>query len=212
MAKHYHHIIVLILAVVFVAACASTPTSTSPSAAMPPTPTVTVTVPTSPPPTVAPTVAPPTEPASTDTPAPPTIAPSTPPASSGTPEGGVDQVVGTVVRFSAGSTSVEVTIDEDNPAVRDFFSMLPLTLTLEEFAGREKIAYLPRELAHAGSPGSDPEDGDLIYYVPWGNIGFYYNTAGIGYSDQTIHLGTYDASLEQLEQLEGQDVIVEVVR
>jgi hypothetical protein len=35
---------------------------------------------------------------------------------------------------------------------------------------------------------------------------------GIGYSDQTIHLGTYDASLEQLEQLEGQDVIVEVVR
>jgi hypothetical protein len=50
---------------------------------------------------------------------------------------------------------------EDNPAVCYFLSMLPLTLTLEEFAGREKIAYLPRELAHAGSPGSDPEDGDL---------------------------------------------------
>jgi hypothetical protein len=212
MAKHYHNIIVLILAVVFVAACASTPTPTSPSAAVPPTPTATVAVPTSPPPTVVPSVAPPTEPASTDTPAPPTIAPSPPPASSGTPDGSVDQVVGNVVRFSAGETSVEVTIYQDNPAVRDFLSMLPLTLTLEEFAGREKIAYLPRELAHAGSPGSDPEDGDLIYYVPWGNLGFYYNTAGIGYSDQTIHLGTYDASLDQLEQLEGQDVIVEVVR
>ncbi len=212
MAKPYHHLIVLILAVVFIAACASTPTSTSPSAAMPPTPTVTGTVPTSPPPTVAPTVAPPTEPASTDTPAPPTIATSTPPASSGTPARGVDQVVGTVVRFSAGSTSVEVTIGEDNPAVRDFLSMLPLTLTLEEFAGREKIAYPPRELAHAGSPGSDPEDGDLIYYVAWGNLGFYYNAAGIDYSDQTIHFGTYDASLEQLEQLEGPNVSVEVVR
>lgn len=142
-----------------------------------------------------------------------TSAPVTPPSSSsGTPGGGTNQAVGTVVRFTAGSTSVEVTIDQDNPAVRDFLSMLPLTLTLEEFAGREKIAYLPRELAHAGSPGSDPEDGDLIYYVPWGNIGFYYNTAGIGYSDQTIHLGTYDASLDQLEQLEGQDVIIEVVR
>ncbi len=35
---------------------------------------------------------------------------------------------------------------------------------------------------------------------------------GIGYSDQTIHLGTYDASLEQLEQLERPDVSVEVVR
>lgn len=115
------------------------------------------------------------------------------------------------MRFSRGSASVEVTLGEDNPAVRDFLSMLPLTLMLEEFNGREKIAYLPRELAHAGSPGSDPEDGDLIYYIPWGNLGFYYNTGGIGYSDQTIHLGTYDASLEQLEQLEGQEVTVEVV-
>jgi len=212
MTKLYHQIIALILTVVFVAACASTPMPASPPTAVPPTPTVTVAAPTSPPPTVTPTAVPPTEPASTDTPAPPTIAPSLPPASSETPDGDVNQVVGTVVRFSAGSTSVEVTIDEDNPAVRDFLSMLPLTLTLEEFAGREKIAYLPHELAHAGSPGSDPEDGDLIYYVPWGNIGFYYNTAGIGYSDQTIHLGTYDASLDQLEQLESQDVIVEVVR
>jgi hypothetical protein len=116
------------------------------------------------------------------------------------------------VRFTGGSTSVDVTIGEDNPAVRDLLSMLPLTLTLEEFNGREKIAYPPRKLAHAGSPGSDPEDGDLIYYTPWGNLGFYYNTSGIGYSDQTIHLGTYQASLEQLTQLEGQPVTVEVVR
>ena len=185
------------------------PGTTAPPASVPSTSTELPVTPTSPPPSVAP----PTEPARTDTPAPPTIVPSTPPASSsGTPDGGVAQVVGSVVRFSAGSTSVEVTIGEDNPAVRDFLSMLPLTLTLEEFAGREKIAYLPRELAHAGSPGFDPEAGDLIYYVPWGNLGFYYNTAGIGYSDQTIHLGTYDASLDQLEQIEGQDVIVEVVR
>ena len=175
---------------------------------MPRPPIATVGVPTSSPPTVAPA-----KPARTDSPASPTIAPSAPPAaSSETPDGDVEQVVGTVVRFSAGSTSVEVAIGEDNPAVRDFLSMLPLTLTLEEFNGREKIAYLPRKLAHAGSPGSDPENGDLIYYVPWGNLGFYYNTAGINYSDQTIHLGTYDASLDQLGQLEGQDVIVEVVR
>ena len=138
--------------------------------------------------------------------------PSPPAPASGTPGGGAGQVVGTVVRFSAGSTSVEVTIDQDNPAVRDFLSMLPLTLTLEELAGKEKIAYLPRRLAHGGSPGSDPEDGDLIYYIPWGNLGFYYDAAGIGYSDQTIHLGTYNASRAQLAQLEGQPVTVEVVR
>jgi hypothetical protein len=88
--------------------------------------------------------------------------------------------------------------------------MLPLTITVEEFAGREKTSYLPRELRHRGSPGSDPENGHLIYFVPWGNLGFYYNAEGIGYSNDTIHLGTYDASLGQLEQLEG-EVAVEVI-
>ena len=116
----------------------------------------------------------------------------------------------TIVRFSANATSVDVTIGEDNPAVRDFLSMLPLTITVEEFAGREKISYLPRKLRHRGSPGSDPESGDLIYFVPWGNLGFYYNAEGIGYSDDTIHLGTYDATLDELERLEG-EVTVEII-
>ena len=108
-------------------------------------------------------------------------------------------------------TSVDVTIKPDNPTARDFLSMLPLTLPIEEFAGREKLGDLPRELVTQGSPGSDPEDGDLIYFKPWGNLGFYYNTDGIGYSDQTIHLGTYKATREQLELLEGNNVTVELV-
>lgn len=122
----------------------------------------------------------------------------------------VHPVIGTVVRFSSEQTAVDVTIDQDSPAVRDFLSMLPLTLTVEEFNGREKIGHLPRGLNHAGTPGSDPEDGHLIYYAPWGNLGFYYNAAGVGYSDDVLHVGTYDAALEQLEQLEG-GVTVEVV-
>ena len=90
--------------------------------------------------------------------------------------------------------------------------MLPLTLNLEEFAGQEKIGYLPRKLIISGAAGSDPEDGDLIYYVPWGNIDFYYDNAGIGYSDQAIHLATYKASLDQLKRLEDRPVAVEVAR
>jgi hypothetical protein len=99
-------------------------------------------------------------------------------------------VVGTIVRFASGETRVDVTIDQDTPAVRDFLSMLPLRLDVEELNGREKIADLPRELDHQGAPGTDPEDGNLIYFTPWGNLGFYYNAAGIGYSDQTLHIGT----------------------
>jgi hypothetical protein len=37
-------------------------------------------------------------------------------------------------------------------------------------------------------------------------------TAGIGYSDTTPHLDGYRASLEDLEQLEGPTVAVEIVR
>ena len=135
----------------------------------------------------------------------PTSPPTTRSADSEGPE-----IVGTIVRFSSNATSVDVTIGEDNPTVRDFLSMLPLTVALEEFAGREKISYLPRKLRRGGSPGSDPKSGDLIYFVPWGNLGFYYNAEGIGYSDDTIHVGTFEASLEQLERLEG-EVTVETV-
>jgi hypothetical protein len=125
------------------------------------------------------------------------------------PSTGSDTVVGTVIRFSSEDTTVDVTIGEDNPAVRDLLSMLPMTLDFEEFNGREKIAYPPGGLDWEGSPGSDPEDGDLIYFTPWGNLGFYYNAEGIDYSDQTIHLGTYDASPDQLEELEG-EVSIEI--
>lgn len=121
-------------------------------------------------------------------------------------------VVGTVVRFTAGAASVDVTIGEDNPTVRDFLSLLPLTMKLEEFAGREKIGYFSRKLTVKGSNGSDPEDGDLIYFVPWGNLGFYYNASGIGYADQTIHIGKYRATPAELARFEGQTVTVQIAK
>jgi hypothetical protein len=130
-------------------------------------------------------------------------------ADSGTAADSAD-VAGTIVRFTSESVSVDVTIDQDSPAARDFVAMPPLTLEVEGFSGREKIAYLPEELDHEGTPGSDPEDGDLIYFVPWGNLGFYYDTEGVGYSDQTLHLGAYEAPLETLEALEGEVTVTAV--
>ena len=127
---------------------------------------------------------------------------ATPPAS--TSAASTDRrVEGTVLRFASERATVDVTVGEDNPTVRDLLSRLPLQLTAEEFAGREKIADVPGGLATEGSPGSDPEDGDLIYFTPWGNLGFYYDASGIGFSADTIHIGTYDATRQQLDRLEG---------
>ncbi|GAA1619442.1 cyclophilin-like fold protein [Actinoplanes couchii] len=116
----------------------------------------------------------------------------------------------TTIRFTAGSTTIDAHVDSGSPAVRDFLSMLPLRIGFEEFAGREKVGYLPRKLDTSGSSGSDPEDGDLIYFVPWGNLGFYYNIAGVGFGDNVIRLGRYDATEQHLRGLEAGEVTITV--
>jgi len=122
------------------------------------------------------------------------------------------QVRGTIVRFSGNDVHVDVTIRSNHPTSRHFVSMLPLRLKLRDLAGKEKIGYLPRKLRTKGSPGSDPEDGDLIYYAPWGNLGFYYDASGIGFPRDTINLGTYRASARRLARLQRGRVTVRVLR
>lgn len=56
----------------------------------------------------------------------------------------------------------------DNATSRDFVSLLPLKLKLEDYGETEKIGYLPRKLSTEGAlPGSDPSVGDVTYYAPW---------------------------------------------
>ncbi|MFC9220575.1 cyclophilin-like fold protein [Streptomyces hygroscopicus] len=134
------------------------------------------------------------------------------PASAGSATPGSDdsdEAAGTV-RFTAGDTSVDVTM-EDNPAARDFLSMLPLTLAFKDFAGNEKISYLPRELDHDDTEGSILNQGDFLYYIPWGNVGFWYTTDSSTHAEDSLVLGRFDATPGELEQLAGRDVTVEAV-
>lgn len=113
------------------------------------------------------------------------------------------------MRFSTGDASIVVRL-ADNPTSRDLISRLPLTMTFEDLAGREKISYLPHPLATDGSPGSTPSNGTLIYYKPWGNIGFYYNASG-GHDDNLIPLGTVESGMDQLDRLEQGQVTVDTI-
>lgn len=62
----------------------------------------------------------------------------------------------------------------DNPTSRDFLTQLPLTLTLEDYAGTEKISYLPKKLSTENAPsGIHPGIGDFTYYTPWGNLAIF---------------------------------------
>lgn len=85
----------------------------------------------------------------------------------------------------------------DNPSARDFASMLPLDLRIDNYAGNEKIAYLPRKLTEDGSgPFSNEQPGDLCYFAPWGNLALFY--AGYRYSNGLIRLGRFDGGFEPL--------------
>ncbi len=149
---------------------------------------------------------------------PPTTAASPAPTSSPeagvtvspTPELSTEPDMGeTRVRFTVGDAEIIVRT-ADNPTSRDFVSMLPLTLDFRDFAGMEKISYLPRRLTTEGSTGSSPANGDLIYYVPWGNLGFFYNSDET-YSDQVIMIGTVETGYDLLNNLETGPVSVELI-
>ncbi|MFG2039069.1 cyclophilin-like fold protein [Dactylosporangium sp. NPDC048998] len=116
----------------------------------------------------------------------------------------------TRVRFRTGSATVVVGLI-DSPTSRDLVSKLPLSLTFEDFAGKEKISYLPARLATDGSPGSAPTNGTLIYYKPWGNLGLFYNASG-GHDDNLITLGTVESGMDQLDRLGQGTVTVEALQ
>ena len=117
----------------------------------------------------------------------------------------------TRVRFATGNAEIVVRV-VDNPTSRDFVSKLPLTLSFEEFAGREKISYLPERLTTEGSPGAAPRNGDLIYFEPWGNLGFFYNAEpDAGVDDRVITIGTVESGMDQLDRLETGQVTAETI-
>lgn len=86
---------------------------------------------------------------------------------------------------------------ENNASARDFLAMLPLTLSLKDYASTEKIADLPKKLStHDAPAGIDPDVGDMTYYAPWGNLAIFYRD--FGYSTGLVRLGRIDSGVEAL--------------
>ena len=100
------------------------------------------------------------------------------------------------IRLTINGKAISATLTTNGTA-KDFLSLLPMTLTLDDYAATEKIAYLPRKLSTAGAPpGSDPSVGDIAYYAPWGNLAIFYRDAA--YARGLIPLGRIDSGIEAL--------------
>ena len=122
-----------------------------------------------------------------------------------------DQQVSTMkIRMDLEGTAITATL-VDNETSRDFVSLLPLTLTLTDYEGTEKISDLPRRLSTEGAPaGSDPSVGDITYYAPWGNLAIFYRD--FGYSRGLIQLGKIDSGVEGLSGSDPLRVTIELIK
>lgn len=86
---------------------------------------------------------------------------------------------------------------QDTATTRDFFSFLPLDLTIEDFSTNEKIAHLPRRLDEGGLTDYDDETpGDLCYFVGWGNLAFFHDR--YTYRGDLIRLGRIEGKIDPL--------------
>lgn len=114
------------------------------------------------------------------------------------------------IRITIGEKVVTATLT-DSEAARDFVSLLPLTLVLEDYAGTEKISDLPKRLSTQGAPaGSDPSVGDIAYYAPWGNLAIFYRD--FGYSSGLVILGKIDGEMEAFGAPGSVKAIIEMVK
>lgn len=104
------------------------------------------------------------------------------------------------IRMTFGHHEVVVSMF-DSPASRDFLSLLPLEAEFKDYAGEEKITYLPRKLNTTGSPDPSESRGDFTYYRPWGNLAVFYH--GFGSSGQLTVLGRIESGKDKLASMTG---------
>lgn len=97
----------------------------------------------------------------------------------------------------------------NNPTSRDFASLLPLTLKMEDYANTEKITNLPKKLTTHNAPkGYAPIVGDLTYYTPWGNLALFYKN--FSFSNGLIHLGRIIQGIELFKQKDSFIITIEL--
>jgi len=108
------------------------------------------------------------------------------------------ETMNTQIRIQIEGTQLMGTL-EDNATSRDFLALLPLAVTLDDYASTEKVTDLPKKLSTVGAPkGVDPDAGDIAYYAPWGNLALFYKD--FGYSKGLIKLGRLDVGMDVLQR------------
>src|SRR5947209_17452717 len=81
------------------------------------------------------------------------------------------------INIRASGKTVTATV-LDNPTARDFVSLLPLKLTMNDLLGREKFGHLQKALSEKGPKRNTYEVGDIAYWSPSRDVAIYYHLDG----------------------------------
>ena len=114
------------------------------------------------------------------------------------------------LNITIGNKVITAVLNESK-ASRDFISLLPLKLTLEDYNGTEKISNLPKKLSRDGAPaGFNPSIGDITYYAPWGNLAIFYKD--FSYSPGLVSLGKIEGGIEVIRVPGSLNAKIEIER
>jgi hypothetical protein len=85
----------------------------------------------------------------------------------------------------------------DNATARDFFSVLPLSVSMKDLFGREKYGDLPKALSDNGPRKNTYKVGDIAYWSPDHQFAVYYHQDAESIpSPGVIPIAKIDASAE----------------
>src|SRR5437016_1664529 len=116
------------------------------------------------------------------------------------------------IRLKVGATPLNARLLESK-ASRDFASLLPLTLTMNDLFRREKYGHLPRPISEEGRRAHTYEVGQIAYWAPGPDVAIYYRQDGQPIPDPGIVVpGTINCGVEAFDVPGATRVTIELVK
>ncbi|WP_241759346.1 cyclophilin-like fold protein [Pyxidicoccus parkwayensis] len=115
------------------------------------------------------------------------------------------------IRLKVGDKVLTATL-RDNETSRDFVSLLPLTLTMNDLFKREKFAHLPRAISQGGGRTHTYEVGDFVYWPPGPDVAIFYRHDGQFIDSGIITMGALDSGVDALNVPGSVKVTVELAK
>jgi hypothetical protein len=103
------------------------------------------------------------------------------------------------IRLTVNDKALTATLT-DSEAIRDFITLLPLTLTMNDLFRRDKFAHLPRAISKEGKRTRTYEVGDIAYWSAGPDVAIFNRHDGQRIPNPgIIVMGKLDSGAEALD-------------